>query len=49
MTPTNALIRVALLDPVFSIEHVAALFHVSVDTASEYTSRRDFPPSTCSR
>ena len=43
MTTTNALSRADLLDPVFTIEHVAALFHVSVDTAREYTYRRDFP------
>ena len=31
--------------PVFTIEHVAALFHVSVDRAREYTYRDDFPAS----
>ena len=40
---TTPLGRVDLFDPVFAIEHVAALFHVSVDTAREYTYRRDFP------
>ena len=43
MTTTNALSRPDLLDPVFTIQHVAALFHVSVDTAREYTYRGDFP------
>jgi predicted DNA-binding transcriptional regulator AlpA len=32
-----------LADPVFTIQHVAALLHVSVDTAREYTYRDDFP------
>lgn len=31
--------------PVFTIEHIAALFHVSVDRAREYTYRDDFPAS----
>lgn len=31
--------------PIFTIEHIAALFHVSVDRAREYTYRTDFPAS----
>ena len=34
-----------LRDPVYTIEHVAAMFHVKVDTAREYTYRTDFPPA----
>jgi hypothetical protein len=30
-------------DVVYTIEHVAALFHVKVDSAREYTYRKDFP------
>lgn len=29
----------------YTIEHVAALFHVKVDSAREYTYRKDFPPA----
>jgi len=34
---------VALSDPVYTIETVAALLHVSVDTARQYSYRADFP------
>ena len=34
-----------LQDPIYTIEHVAAMFHVKVDTAREYTYRTDFPPA----
>jgi hypothetical protein len=42
VTSTNAP-RPALADPIFTIEHVAALLHVTVDAAREYTYRADFP------
>jgi hypothetical protein len=32
-----------LSDPVWTIQHLATCFHVSVDTAREYTYRGDFP------
>ena len=32
-------------DPVYTIEYVAALFHVKVDTARDYMYRTDFPPA----
>jgi hypothetical protein len=41
-TTTNALSRADLLDPVFTIEHIAALFHVSVDTACPRTRPEQF-------
>jgi hypothetical protein len=34
-----------LQDPIYTIEHVAAMFHVKVDTAREYSYRADFPPA----
>jgi predicted DNA-binding transcriptional regulator AlpA len=43
MTANPALTPVDTQDPVYTIEHVAALFHVMVDTAREYTYRTDFP------
>jgi len=43
MTTTHALEQVTLLDPVYTIETVAKLFHVSVDTARQYSYRDDFP------
>jgi predicted DNA-binding transcriptional regulator AlpA len=45
MTATDPSTPVDLRDPIYLIEHLAALFHVSVDTAREYTSRTDFPGS----
>jgi hypothetical protein len=32
-------------DPIYTIEHVAAMLHVKVDTAPEYSYRADFPPA----
>jgi hypothetical protein len=43
MTTNPALTPVDTQDPIYTIEHVAALFHVKVDTAREYTYRTDFP------
>lgn len=43
MTTTNTFGQVDLLDPVYTIETVAKLFHVSVDTAREYSYRDDVP------
>lgn len=43
MTTNPALTPVDIHDPVYTIEHVAALFHIKVDTAREYTYRTDFP------
>lgn len=37
--------RTDLTDPVWTIQHLAACFHVTVDTAREYTYRDDFPGS----
>ena len=39
----NESINVSLNDPVWTIHHVAACFHVTPDTAREYTYRADFP------
>lgn len=41
MTTTNTFGQVDLLDPVYTIETVAKLFHVSVDAAREYSYRDD--------
>jgi hypothetical protein len=46
MTTNPALAPVDTHDPVYTIEHVAALFHVKVDTAREYTSARTSRPPT---
>ena len=35
--------RPDLSDPIWTIAHIAAAFHVSIDRAREYTSRNDFP------
>jgi predicted DNA-binding transcriptional regulator AlpA len=43
MTSNPALTQVDTRDVVYTIERVAALFHVKVDTAREYTYRKDFP------
>lgn len=43
MTTTNTFGQVDLLDPVYTIETVAKLFHVSVDAAREYSYRDDVP------
>jgi hypothetical protein len=46
MTFTPALTTpVNTRDAVYTIEHVATLFHVKVDFAREYTYRKDFPPA----
>jgi len=45
MTSNPALTQVDTRDVVYTIEHVAALFHVKVDSAREYTYRKDFPPA----
>ena len=45
MTNNPALTQLDTQDPIYTIEHVAALFHVKVDTAREYTYRTDFPPA----
>lgn len=37
--------RIDLTDPVWTIQHLSACLHVSVDTAREYTYREDFPGS----
>lgn len=36
-------ININLQVPIWTIHHVAAAFHLSVDTAREYTYRSDFP------
>jgi hypothetical protein len=43
MASNQALTQVDTRDVVYTIEHVAALFHVKVDSAREYTYRKDFP------
>lgn len=45
MDSNPALTQVDTADVVYTIEHVAALFHVKVDSAREYTYRKDFPPA----
>jgi hypothetical protein len=45
MASNPALTQVNTRDVVYTIEHVAALFHVKVDSAREYTYRQDFPPA----
>jgi predicted DNA-binding transcriptional regulator AlpA len=45
MASNPALTQVDTRDVVFTIQHVAALFHVKVDSAREYTYRQDFPPA----
>jgi hypothetical protein len=45
MTSNPALTQVDTRDVVYTIEHVAALFHVKVDSAREYTYCPDFPPA----
>ncbi len=42
---TNPVPRPDLDDPVWTVQHLAACFHVTVDTAREYTYRDDFPGS----
>ena len=43
-TSTESLtVRPNLNDPIWTIAHIAAAFHVSIDRAREYTSRNDFP------
>jgi hypothetical protein len=36
-------VTIDLSIPIWTIEHVAAAFHLSVDAAREYTYRADFP------
>jgi Helix-turn-helix domain len=43
MASNPAQTQVDTRDVVYTIEHVAALFHVKVDSAREYTYRKDFP------
>jgi hypothetical protein len=45
MASNQAQTQVETADVVYTIEHVAALFHVTVDSAREYTYRQDFPPA----
>lgn len=40
---TDSPVNIDLSVPIWTIEHVAAGFHLSVDAAREYTSRTDFP------
>jgi predicted DNA-binding transcriptional regulator AlpA len=42
-TTTLSPTPVSIDDPIFGIEHMAALFRVSLYTAREYTCRDDFP------
>lgn len=43
MTSTHDLATPDLNDPIYTIEHIARLFFVSVDRAREYTYRDTFP------
>lgn len=43
MTTTHDLATPDLNDPIYTIEHIARLFFVSVDRAREYTYRDSFP------
>ncbi|TQL60137.1 helix-turn-helix protein [Oryzihumus leptocrescens] len=43
MVSTPAPRPVDLSDPIYTIETVAALLHVSIDTARQYSYRADFP------
>jgi hypothetical protein len=40
---TDSPVNIDLSVPIWTIEHVAAAFHLEVDTAREYTYREDFP------
>jgi hypothetical protein len=40
---TDSPVNIDLSVPIWTIEHVAAAFHLSVDAAREYTYREDFP------
>jgi hypothetical protein len=40
---TDSPVNIDLSVPIWTIEHVAAAFHLSVDAAREYTYRADFP------
>ena len=40
---TDSPVNIDLSVPIWTIEHVAAAFHLSVDAAREYTYRKDFP------
>jgi hypothetical protein len=40
---TDSPVNIDLSVPIWTIEHVAAAFHLSVDAAREYTYRPDFP------
>ena len=40
---TDSPVNIDLSVPIWTIEHVAAAFHLSVDAAREYTYRTDFP------
>ena len=40
---TDSPVNIDLSVPIWTIEHVAAAFHLEVDTAREYTYRADFP------
>ena len=40
---TDRPVNIDLSVPIWTIEHVAAAFHLEVDTAREYTYRTDFP------
>jgi hypothetical protein len=42
---TDSPVNIDLSVPIWTIEHVAAAFHLSVDAAREYTYREDFPRS----
>ena len=45
---TDSAVNVDLSVPIWTIEHVAAALHLSVDAAREYTHRPDFPrPREC--
>jgi predicted DNA-binding transcriptional regulator AlpA len=45
MTENTAECRPLLSDPIWTVEHVAAAFAVSVETGREYANRADFPPA----
>ena len=40
---TDSPVNIDLSVPIWTIEHVAAAFHLSVDAAREYTYRENFP------
>ena len=43
MTSTHDTVQPDIADPIYTIEHVARLLHVSVDRAREYTYQHAFP------